>query len=189
MSLTQWSAVVLQLNGRSIFRMTGLKLNPQIRLRLERKNAMQPLKTIATLASFLSEGVKVAPPPGEAVCVAQDVVLRHQRATAHVAAILLEAGHPWPHAGTAHRVSACQPRVQRCAATDHSWGAAGQSQQIQAVIYGSTLHSLDQKKMWASYLVLTRSQSHNYGKRSRHIEKRKCKDFPASQTEKETIAG
>lgn len=106
--------------------MKGLKLNPQIRLRLERKNAMQPLKTIATHASFLSEGVKVAPPPGEAVCVAQDVVLRHQRATAHVAAVLLETGHPWPHAGTAHRVSAHQPRVERRAATDHSWGAAGE---------------------------------------------------------------
>lgn len=46
--------------------------------------------------------MKVAPPPGEAVCAAEDVVLGHQRASTHVAAVLLETGHPRPHAGAAH---------------------------------------------------------------------------------------
>lgn len=56
----------------------------------------------ATCTSSLGGDVKVAALPGEAVCAAQDVVLGHQRASTHVAAILLETGYPWPHAGTAH---------------------------------------------------------------------------------------
>lgn len=67
----------------------------------------------------------MAPPPGEAVCAAQDVVLGHQRASTLVVAVFLDTGHPGPHAGAAHRGPAHQPGVERRTTTDYSWGSVG----------------------------------------------------------------